>query len=89
MRRASTVMKLLCAIVPIVLVSGCGGFGGSSSGTAAAPSKEDQALTASQNALQEAKAARAAAEAALQDARANRAKMDELLAAVRALQSPE
>jgi hypothetical protein len=73
-------MKLLCVTVPLVFASGCSTFSGSSSGT---PSKEDQALTAAQNALQEAKAARASADAALQEARANRAKMDEVLAAVR------
>ena len=79
MRWASTAIKFVCVTVPVLSVLGCSSMGGSSSG---APSKEDQALAAAQNALQEAKAARASADAALQEARANRAKMDEVLSTV-------
>jgi murein lipoprotein len=78
-RLASTAIRFICVIAPLLALSGCSSFGGSSSGS----SKEDQALAAAQNALQEAKAARASADAALQEARANRIKMDELMAAVR------
>lgn len=80
-RLASTTIRLACIGATLLLVQGCSSFGGGSSG--GAPSKEDQALAAAQNALQEAKAARASADAALQEARANRAKMDELLAAMK------
>src|SRR3954469_5783138 len=79
-RWASTAIKLVCITAPLLFVQGCSSFGGASGGTG---SKEEQALAASQNALQEAKAARASADAALQEARANRAKMDEVLATVR------
>src|SRR5262249_44270424 len=81
-RWASTAIRFVCVTAPLLWLLGCSAFGGgSSAGTA---SKEDQALAAAQNALQEAKAARASADAALQEARANRAKMDEVLATVRA-----
>lgn len=82
MRRASTVIKTVCAIVPLIFVWGCATGKGSSAG--AAPDKADQALAAAQNALQEARAARASADAALAEARNNRAKLDEILATVKA-----
>jgi Alanine-zipper, major outer membrane lipoprotein len=87
-RRASTVIKTSCLIIPLLFTWGCGTMSGSTSGTktsaASAPDKADQALANSQSALQEARAARASADAALQEARGNRAKLEEILAALKA-----
>jgi hypothetical protein len=83
-RRASTVIRISCLMVPLVFAWGCAASSGSASGSKPAPlDKADQALATAQSALQEAKAARAAAEAALQEARGNRAKLDQLVAAMK------
>jgi hypothetical protein len=78
-RRASTVIRISCLMVPLVFAWGCASSSGSAAGSKPVPDKADQALAAAQNALQEAKSARASADAALQEARGNRAKLDEIL----------
>lgn len=91
MRRASTVTRISCLMVPLVFAWGCAASSGSASGTKPAPppDKADQALAAAQSALQEAKAARAAAEAALQEAKGNRAKLDQLVGAMKTSNSSD
>ena len=76
MRTASTGIKTVCVILPLVLAYGCATDTGSTAPKPAPPpDKAEQALTTAQTAMQEARAARAAADAALAEARGNRARL--------------
>jgi len=73
----TTTVKAICVATPLMLAYGCSSFGSSSS---SGPDRTEQAMTAAQSALAEAKAARSTAEAALAEARTANAKLDQLLA---------
>jgi hypothetical protein len=77
----STTIKAACAGATLVFLYGCAGAGASRSTTVT--DKADQALTAAQSALAEAKAARTAAEAALAEARNANAKLDQMMVQTR------
>ena len=78
MRLAATTIRTMFIIAPLVF-----GYGCASSAAPKGPDPTQQALTSSQSALAEAKAARTTAEAALAEARAANAKMDQVLAQTR------
>jgi len=79
-KKASTGVKVLAALLPLALGYGCAGTSTSSSQTGKGPDKADQALS-------EAKAARATADAALAQAQAANAKADQALAAANVLKT--
>lgn len=80
MTTITTTIKAVCASAALVFVYGCAGAGASKP---TVPDKADQALSAAQNALAEARAARTAAEAALAEARNANAKLDQMMVQTR------